>query len=163
MLNCAGSGPHCYEFEPLVKHWGSEQGSEVDFWFFPAAWSKGMKLYAQAFYAAIELGVAERIHMPLFKAIVIDQRSIRDENDMAAFFAEYGITEAAFRETFNLDKVKEQVSQAEQRVRDYQPSGVPEIVVNGRYRIDRARAGGYEGMLKVAEYLIEKERTERKP
>jgi cyclophilin family peptidyl-prolyl cis-trans isomerase len=68
--------PHCYEFEPMVKQWGAQQGDDVDFWFFPAVWSKGMKLYARAYYAAHALGVLERIHLPLFKAIAVEQRNI---------------------------------------------------------------------------------------
>jgi hypothetical protein len=36
---------------------------------------------------------------------------------------------------------------------------VPEIIVNGKYRVDRMRAGGLAEMLSVAEYLVNKERT----
>jgi thiol:disulfide interchange protein DsbA len=72
------------------------------------------------------------------------------------------VTESAFGEAFNLAAVEEMASKAEERVRNYKPVGVPEIVVNGKYRIDRMHAGGYEGMLKVADFLIEKERAARK-
>ncbi|MDH3980647.1 MAG: peptidylprolyl isomerase [Gammaproteobacteria bacterium] len=151
--------PHCYEFEPMVKQWGAQQGGDVDFWYFPAVWSKGMKLYARAFYAAYALDVLDRIHLPLFKAIAVEQRNIRNEADLAEFFAGYGVTEGAFNEAFNLAAVQEKVSKDEDRVRNYKPVGVPEIVVNGKYRIDRMHAGGYEGMLKVADFLIDKERA----
>jgi protein dithiol oxidoreductase (disulfide-forming) len=33
--------------------------------------------------------------------------------------------------------------------------------VNGKYRISAAMAGGFEGMLRVADFLIEKERAAR--
>ena len=151
--------PHCYEFESLVKTWGAKQGGDVDFWFFPAVWSKGMKLYARAFYSAWELGVLERIHLPLFKAIVVDQRRISNESELAEFFAEYGIFKDAFTEVFNSKPVLDKADQAEQRVRDYQPAGVPELVVNGKYRVERMRAGGLAEMLTVADYLVEKERA----
>ena len=36
---------------------------------------------------------------------------------------------------------------------------MPELVINDKYRIDRVRADGYKGMLKVADYLIAKERA----
>jgi cyclophilin family peptidyl-prolyl cis-trans isomerase/predicted DsbA family dithiol-disulfide isomerase len=155
--------PHCYEFEPLVKQWGAQQGGDVDFWFFPAVWSKGMKLYARAYYAAHALGVLERIHLPLFKAIAVEQRNIRNEADLSEFFADFGVTAAAFKEAFNLAAVEKMASKTEERVRNYKPVGVPELVVNGKYRIDRMHAGGYEGMLKVADYLVGKERAARKP
>jgi thiol:disulfide interchange protein DsbA len=150
---------HCYEFEPIIKQWGKQQAGDVDFWFFPAVWSKAMKLYAKAFYTIDELDVAEKIHFPLFTAIEIEQKSIRNESDLANFFASYGVGKKAFTETFNSTVVEDQVRQAEERVRSYKPAGVPEVVVNGKYRVDRMRAGGQKAMLEVIDYLVEKERA----
>jgi cyclophilin family peptidyl-prolyl cis-trans isomerase len=151
--------PHCYEFETPVKAWGKQQSDDVDFWVLPAVWNKSMELYAGAFYAARELKVAEKIHQPLFAAIVIEQKSIRNESDLAEFFAKHGVDKKAFTEAFNSTAVKTKVKHAEERVRLYKPVGVPEIVVNGKYRIDRMRAGGLTEMLAVAEYLVSKERA----
>lgn len=150
---------HCYEFEPIIKGWGKQQADDVDFWFFPAVWSRAMKLYAKAFYTIDELDVAGKIHLPLFTAIVIEQRSIRNESDLANFFASYGVGKKAFTEAFNSTAVEDQARQAEERVRSYKPAGVPEVVVNGKYRVDRMRAGGYQQMLEVIDYLVEKERA----
>ena len=151
--------PHCYEFEPLVKEWGKQQAGDVDFWFSPAVWSKSMGLYAKAFYTANELGVEEKIHLPLFTAIAVKQESIRNESDLADFFAQHGVEKKVFTETFNSTKVETQAKHAEERVRLYKPVGVPEIIVNGKYRVDRMRAGGLAEMLAVAEYLVNKERA----
>ena len=151
--------PHCYEFEPLIKEWGSQQADDVDFWFFPAVWSASMKLYARAFYAAEELDVSEKIHLPLFNTIVIEQKSIRNESDLADFFAKHGVDKEAFIETINSTGVETRATHAEERVRLYKPAGVPEIIVNGKYRVDRMRAGGLTEMLAVTEYLVNKERA----
>jgi len=151
--------PHCYEFEPLVKEWGKQQAGDVDFWFSPAVWSKSMGLYAKAFYTANELGVEEKIHLPLFTAIAVKQESIRNESDLADFFAQHGVEKKVFTETFNSTKVETQAKHAEERVRLYKPVGVPEIIVNGKYRVDRLHAGGLAEMLAVVDYLVNKERT----
>ena len=150
--------PHCYEFEAPIKAWSKQQSGDVDFWVFPAVWNKSMELYAGAFYAARELNVAEKIHQPLFTAIVIDQKSIRNESDLAEYFAKHGIDKKAFTEALNSTAVKTKVKHAEERVRLYKPVGVPEIIVNGKYRVDRMRAGGLTEMLAVTEYLVNKER-----
>jgi thiol:disulfide interchange protein DsbA len=50
------------------------------------------------------------------------------------------------------------LTQAKSRVRAYKVRGTPEIIVNGKYRISSTKAGGFSGMLKVAEFLIDKER-----
>ncbi len=150
---------HCYEFEPLIKQWGKQQADDVDFWFFPAVWSKSMNLYAKAFYTADELKVAEKIHLPLFTAIVIKHESIRNESDLADFFAQHGVERKAFTETFNSTSVETRANHAEERIRLYKPAGVPEIIVNGKYRVERMRAGGLTEMLAVVEYLVNKERA----
>ena len=151
--------PHCYEFEPLIKNWSKKQGDDVDFWFFPAVWNKPMNLLAQAFYTAEELTVAEKIHLPLFSKVVLEQQSVRNESDLADLFEKYGVDKKDFAQAFNSKNVKQQVVKAEQRVADYKPVGVPEIVVNGKYRIGRMRAGGQAEMLAVVDFLIKKERT----
>jgi thiol:disulfide interchange protein DsbA len=151
--------PHCYEFETSVKGWARQQSGDVDFWVFPAVWNQSMALYAGAFYAARELKVAEKIHQPLFTAIVIEQKSIRNESDLAEFFAKHGVDKKAFTDAFNSDDVKTRVKYAEERVRLYKPVGVPEIIVNGKYRVDRMHAGGLEEMVTVTNYLVNKERA----
>lgn len=155
--------PHCYEFEPLIKEWAQQQDSDVDFWFLPAVWNKPMKLLAQAFYAANALSVAEKVHLPLFNAIVIEQKSIRNEDDLAEFFAKHGgVNKEVFSRTFNSMQVDSQASQAEELVRGYKPAGVPEVVVNGKYRVDRMRAGGYAEMLAIIDFLVDQERVSLK-
>lgn len=154
--------PHCYEFEPSVKEWAAQQSGDVDFWFFPAVWNSPMRLYARAFYAARELDVLETIHQPLFTAIVIEQRKISNEDELAIFFGEHGVDREAFSEAFNSEAVAEKLRHAEERVRLYKPAGVPEVIVNGKYRVERMRAGGYTEMLAVIDYLIEKERAVRR-
>jgi len=151
--------PHCYEFEPSIKAWSKQQSSDVDFWYFPAVWNKPMALYARAFYTARELKVEEKIHQPLFTAIVMEQKSIRNESDLADYFSKQGVDNKGFTEVFNSPAITTEVKYAEERVRLYKPVGVPEIIVNGKYRIDRMRAGGLEEMLAVADYLVEKERA----
>ena len=150
--------PHCYEFEPLIRDWSSKQAGDIDFSFVPAIWNKPMELYARAFLVAHALNVVDEIHQPLFTAIVIEQRSIKDESDLAEFFAVRGVDRDAFTGTFNSMLVDMQVKQIAERVRRYSPAGVPEIVVNGKYRVDRMRAGGQSQMLDVVDFLIEKER-----
>ena len=118
-----------------------------------------MKLYARAFYIANELNVSDKIHAPLFNAIVIEQKSISNEGDLADFFESYGVNRKDFTEAFNSSEIEAQVAHAEERVRLYKPVGAPEIIVNGKYRVDRMHAGGLTEMLMVTDYLVNKERA----
>jgi cyclophilin family peptidyl-prolyl cis-trans isomerase len=151
--------PHCYEFEAQIHEWRKQQASDIDFWYSPAVWSKTMRLYARAFYAASVLNVMGEIHFPLFTSIVVEQRKLSNENELAEFFAEHGVDKEAFLEAMQSPAVIKQAEVAEARVRSYKPVGVPEIVVNGKYRVDRMHAGGLTEMLMVTDYLVNKERA----
>jgi thiol:disulfide interchange protein DsbA len=50
------------------------------------------------------------------------------------------------------------MKQADKRIRGYKVSGVPAIVVNGKYLVDATSAGGQHNIFKVVDYLIEQER-----
>jgi len=151
--------PHCYEFDPQFKEWAKAQSAEIDLWSFPAVWNKPMKVFAQAFYTAEKTGVLHKIHMSLFNAVVIKQKKLSTEVELADFFENYGVDKKLFSETFNSSEVKKQAQQAEEKVKSYKPVGVPEIIVNGKYRIDRMRAGSMTEMLAVADFLVNKERN----
>ena len=51
------------------------------------------------------------------------------------------------------------VNQAKARTAGYRVQGTPEVIVNGKYRVSSRNAGSMDGMLKVADFLIEKERS----
>lgn len=150
---------NCYEFEPAIREWSKQQTNDIDFWHFPAIWNNSMKLYAQAFYAAQALGITEKIHQSLFTAVVLEQKRISSIDELAGFFAEHGVDKKAFNKAYKSFEVQNKVNQAETQVSSYQLASVPEIIVNGKYRVDRMRAGGQKGMLKVIDYLVKKERA----
>ncbi|MFD2231599.1 thiol:disulfide interchange protein DsbA/DsbL [Alkalimarinus sediminis] len=151
--------PHCYKFNPIVHHWAEGLADDVDFWLSPATFGAAWRIHAQAFYAAEVLGVQEKMHQPLFDAIVRDRKPLSSETELARFFAGFGVNEQDFKKAFNSFSVKSKVEQANARGRSYRATGVPALIVNGKYRISAAEAGGHENMIKVADFLIEKERA----
>ncbi len=154
--------PYCLNIEPALAEWREQQVSDVDFWNFPAVWNDPMKLFARAFYVAQQLDVVEQIHLPLFTAVVVVQKKLNNEMDLANFFAKYGVDKAAFSKAFKSTAVTSQVKQSETLVKSYNLASVPQIVVNGKYRIDPMRAGGRAEMLAVVNFLVEKERASLK-
>lgn len=154
--------PHCYEFEPFIKQWAENQAKDVDFWYFPAVWNKPMELFARAFYVAKDLNVEQKIHLPLFSAIAVEHKLIGNETELANFFAKFNVDKKAFIKAFKSKNVLTQVEQAKIRVENYKPVGVPELVINGKYRVDRMHAGGLKEMLEVAKFLINNERKLKK-
>ena len=152
---------HCYTFEPLVSAWKKDLPEDVAFRASPAVWNKGMELHARAFYAAEALGVGEKMHLPIFQAMNVDRKRLASESEIADLFASHGVDEADFGKAFNSFGVGSQVNQANAVARSARITGTPELMVNGKYRVSTRKAGSQANMLKVVEFLIEKERAAR--
>lgn len=151
--------PHCYHFEPLVKQWLEKQPEDVDFWNSPAIWNSKMKIHAHAFFTAKALGVMDKLHIPLFTTLVVERKPLANQQQVEDLFADYGVDREDFRKTFNSFGINSQVKQADARARSYKISGTPELIINGKYRVTATMAGGQAEMLKVADFLIAKERS----
>ena len=119
--------------------------------------SKLWRLHATAYYTAEVLGVLDKTHEALFNAIHKQHLRIDTEDALADFYAKYGVDKKAFHDAFNSFTVQAKVRRAEDLTRRYGLSGVPTMIVNGKYRTDGPMAQSYEGVLNVVNYLIERE------
>ena len=151
---------HCYSFDPMLGRWEKTKPADVDFKRVPAVFSTEWSLMAQAFYTAETLGVADKMHEPLFEAIHIDRLNIRDEQVLAELFAEHAnVSALEFSKAYSAFSVKSRVQQARAKGSAYGITGVPTMVVNGKYRVDGRMAGSNENMLKVVDFLVAKEKA----
>ena len=150
---------HCYNFEPQVVQWKKTLADDVVVKGSPAMWNGLMEIHAKAFYAAEVLGVLDKIHMPMFQAINVDRYRLGSESEIADLFEDNGVDREAFAKAFNSFGVGSQVNQANARARAAKITGTPEMMVAGKYRISTRKAGGQANMLKIADFLIEKERA----
>jgi len=152
---------HCFHFEPMIEAWTPKLGADVDFHGSPAMWNVGMKVHAQAYYAAEVLGVLPKVHLPLFKAMNEEHKHLASAEEIEPIFIAAGVSKADFEDTFDSFGVNNQVALADSRARSYRVQGTPEIIVNGKYRVSASEAGGQAEMLKVADFLIAQERAAR--
>ena len=150
--------PHCYDFEPYIDRWLSTKAADVEFRRMPAVFRQSWAAHAKAYYTAEALGVVDKIHAPLFKAIHEEKRTLDNESSLADFFAKYGVNKEEFSKTFNSFTVESKVRQAMHMVRQYGVNGVPAVIVSGKYQTSGSLAGSYEQLLKVIDYLVDKER-----
>ena len=154
---------HCFKFEPMVNAWQKTLPEDVVFTHTPAMWSKPMKLHARAYYTAVALGVLDKVHQPLFDAININGKRLASKAEIAEIFAQQGVSAEDFDQAFDAFGTISKVTQADQLARGYRISGVPTLVINGRYQVRAGMVKTFGEMIKVADYLIEKEREQLKP
>lgn len=152
---------HCYNFEPLITAWKKTLADDVDFQGSPAIWNKPMELHARAFYTAQVLGVFDTMHPALFQAMNVDHKKLASEDEIQALFVANGVAAEDFSKAFNSFGVSSQVKQAAARAKAAKITGTPALMVDGKYHVSTRKAGNQADMLKVSDFLIEKERAAR--
>ncbi len=150
---------HCYTFEPLISRWKETLGEDVTFVGSPAVWNKPMELHAAMYYAAKALGVLDSLHTVMFQAMNVDGKRLASEGEIRSLFTANGVSVEDFDKAIGSFGVSSQVRQANSRARAAKITGTPEMMVNGKYRISTRKAGSQANMLKIADFLIEKERA----
>ncbi len=155
---------HCYRFEPYIKDWMKKKAKGVEFKREHAAFFASWVPLAQAFYAAEELDVLQKVHNALFKAIHERGMNMHREELLSRLFDNAAeIDPETFDETFWSKEVKEKVRAANNRIRDWGVGGTPALVVGDKYVIDTESAGNKpREMFKIVDFLIEKIRKEGK-
>ena len=155
---------HCFRFDPLISAWAAKDRDGVDFRRVPAVFGASWAPLAELYYAAEILGVLEKIHEPVFRALHIDRLDLRDRAAVRRIFkSEAGVDPQKFDSVVKSFSVRSRVQQGDGLVRMYRVEGVPSMIVDGIYRVDAKMAGSNELMLAVVDFLIEKIRlTNRK-
>jgi thiol:disulfide interchange protein DsbA len=151
--------PHCYAFEPTINPWIEKLPADVHFIRIPAMFGGPWDAHGQLFITLDTMGVEHKIHSAVFDAIQKGGKRLTDPNDMADFVATQGVDREKFLETYKSFAVAGKVAQYKDLAKKYGISGVPTMIVNGKYRFDLGSAGGPEETLKVADTLIAKERA----
>ncbi len=150
---------HCKTFDPTLEAWRGEQTDDVLFRRVPAIFNQTWKLLAQAFYAAEVLGIGEKVHQPMFRALHDQGVNLGNPSLLAALFQEVaGVVPSEFTQVFNSFSVRSRVQQAEAHGRAYRVTGVPTLIVDGIYRIDGKMAGNNTKMLEIVDFLIAERR-----
>lgn len=163
--------PACNMFEGVLKPWTKKLPADVNFVKVPAQFNEVLSMHARLYYTLEVLKVDSKVHEAVFAGIhekkdprvtpARDGRKVTlpTPEQLADFVAEQGVDKGQFLKTYDSFAVRNRLAKADKLVRSYQISGVPEMVVNGKYRIELQKAGGFEQMLEVVDFLVEKERA----
>jgi len=150
--------PHCYQLEPVVDQWLANMPDDVEFVRMPAIVGPPWELLAKAYYTAEFLGVMDKMHLALFDYLHKDKKKITNEAALQSFFVEQGVSREDFKNTYTSFAVAMKVSNARLMTKRYGITGVPTIIVNGKYNTSGSLAGSNENIIKVVDYLVKQER-----
>lgn len=153
--------PYCYQLEPLLQTWSSKQDSDVQVVHLPAAFNKQWEHLARAYYIMDALKLSEQAHMPLFNAIHQENANLASQRALEQFFARYGVEAKQVNQLYSSFGVESRLRQDIARLKAYRITGVPALVIDGRYVIDGNSAGSLANMFKVADQLVNEIRSKR--
>ncbi|WP_372986082.1 thiol:disulfide interchange protein DsbA/DsbL [Marinobacter sp.] len=149
--------PHCYNFKPLAEAWEADAPDYVNYVRIPAALGQSWEPHARAFYALESMGELEKVHDALFDALAGERRPLNDGESLADFVAGHGVDPEEFLKNYNSFGVNAKMQQAQAKIRGARVTGTPTMLVDGKYTVTASMAGGHEAVLKVVDYLVEKE------
>jgi thiol:disulfide interchange protein DsbA len=147
----------CFVIQSDLGRWKNTRKDTVDYQRMPAITNEGMIFMARVFYTAEVLGIAEKIHQPLFEAIHKHRRQLNTEQTLAAFFEEQGVGQKDFHQAFRSSYVAGKVRKARTTGSRYGIAGAPTIIVNGKYRVDSSMVTSPEELIAVMDFLVNKE------
>ena len=148
--------PHCFQFEPYLQKWLKKKPANVKFVRIPATFNPLWQLHARAFYTAEVLGVGEKLHKPMFDTYHIERNRLDSEKALRKLFVKHGVKGSDFDDVFHSFAVETKLARAIDLTKRYGITGVPSIIVNGKYRTYK-KITGHTNMLEVVDFLIRKE------
>ena len=149
---------HCYSLESYIQPWKRNLPNDVDFWKSHITWNAQAETHARLFYSAEALGIEEKAIPAAFTAIWREGRNLLGISEVEYFFKGFGIEKERYLSVSNSFGVNNAVKQANNRMRQWTVTGVPTIIVNGKYKVSGTREIGTSKLLDVVDFLIEKER-----
>jgi thiol:disulfide interchange protein DsbA len=150
---------HCSDFEPTLGEWVKKLPGDVSFRRVPALfpnmkWAAGARL----FYTLEAMGLTEKLHTKAFRAIHEERLRLDDDFVLLDWVAKQGVDRAKFKETMLSFAVNARVQQARSTTAAAIISGVPTVIVQGRYMANTT--GNYGDLLRIIDQLIARARSE---
>jgi thiol:disulfide interchange protein DsbA len=153
--------PHCHDLEPVLNPWVKKLPGDVTFRRLPAVFSDKWLVLARVFYTAEALGQLDRLHPAIFNAMHVDRLDLTNEKTLQEWVGKNGIEVKKFMDTYNSFSVQGKAQRAKQLTRAFAITGVPAVVVDGKYLTSASQTGSNEKLLPVLDDLIKKARQER--
>ncbi len=152
---------HCYSLEPFLEKWLKTMPKNAKLVRTPGVFNEQWAIHARTYYAFEALGLTDRMHAPLFRAIHSEKRRLFDAESLAAFVAEKGGDRTAFLNAYNSFGMQANLNRAIQLGQAYRLESVPTLIVDGKYMTNANIAGGYDKIPAVLDFLVKKAAAER--
>ena len=149
---------HCYALEPYLASWKKDIPQGVNFSKSPATWNEVLKTHARIYYTAKALGIEQQFIPAAFNTIQNEGRSLTGNTELEYFFKGFDIEREKYKSVSKSFGVSNAVDQADKRMKQWEITGVPVLIVNGKYRVGASREVRTDQLFDVVNFLIEIEK-----
>jgi thiol:disulfide interchange protein DsbA len=147
----------CYSIEGPVNGWKKTLPDHVNFTKFPVTWGPIHQTHAALYHTIEALDLTQKAHSAVFVSIHKEKNFLRNEKAITDFLKGFGVAPETSSAYLNSFAVKQKVSRGIKISKQLQLGSTPMLIVDGTYIIQPKRT--YEEMFKVAEYVIELQKT----
>lgn len=153
--------PHCFDLEADINKWAKQLPKDVEYRRLPVIFNDSLIPLAKVFYTFEAMGLTEKLHGEFFNAFHVHR--VRFDNDNAIFdwVEKQGISRKSFIDTYSSFSTQSKALRAKQLTRAYGISGVPAVIVDGKYRTSSSNTGSHAGLLSALDQLVKQARQER--
>ncbi|MDE3140284.1 MAG: thiol:disulfide interchange protein DsbA/DsbL [Pseudomonadota bacterium] len=151
--------PHCFEFQPYAGQLRKSLPADAEFVRLPAVFWPEWEPFARAFFAAQKLGVADKANQALFDALWVKHEPLHSLEQLAGFYARYGIQPAEFLKVARSAAVSAQMQRAMRLEQAWGVNGTPAIVVDGALRSGEVQS--YQQLVDVARFMVQQAQAAR--
>jgi protein dithiol oxidoreductase (disulfide-forming) len=153
--------PHCYTLEPYIENWIRNKPEQAEYLPVPGIFHSQSEFHARAFYTFEALGITEDVHRDFYDELHQRGNRIYNLEGLTEFAARHDVDADELRNAFDSFSVDANVRNANQMFRKYGATGVPTIIVDGRYLVTVSSAGGHEQLMELINFLVDKAAGER--
>lgn len=165
--------PACNMFQPTMQKLKAALPANADIIYLPASFrpDEDWPVFQRAFYTAQALGIIDKSHEATFDAVWKDEGSLRIADakthqpikpmptieNIAAFFSKFGVKAEDVVATASSFAINTKMKHADAQLKAYGVDSTPTLIVNGKYRVSIASAGGLDKVVPLVKFLIAKE------
>lgn len=165
--------PVCNRFEPFINKLKAELPKGAVLEYLPASFipAEDWPVFQRAYFTAKALGIDTKSHDAMFHAIhdpngplaTVEPGTQRLKahqptiEDVAAFYAKFGVKPATFVATANSFAINMQMKRADKQIMAWGINGTPTLVVDGKYKLDIGTSKGAQQAVDQTLYLVRKE------
>ncbi len=155
--------PHCYALEPSVQKWLKAKPDYITFVRVPVMWGPVHQAHARLYYTLVELHRAD-LFEKAFDTIQRENNPLVANTPDAtlnldvAFGIANGIKAEDFTKAYSSMAVNLDLQRAQDLTERYNVTGVPTMVVNGKYSTDVSKAGSVDNLFMMVSDLAAAER-----